>query len=130
MGTQFGYVILYTGQPEATITFYEQAFRLNRRFFDQNMGYGELETGATTLVISNVAIEQRSRPDAVASTPAHPAFGFHISLVTDDVRALYENALANGAADVKSPVVMPWGQTEASVRDINGVLVNLVSPRQ
>lgn len=130
MNTQFGYAILYTTQPRNTIEFYERAFRLQRRFFDEGIGYGELETGATTLVVSNVAIEQQARPDAVASTPEHPTFGFHISLVTDEVAGLYESAVAEGAVALKAPTLMPWGQTEASVRDLNGLLVNLVSPRQ
>jgi lactoylglutathione lyase len=127
---QFGYAILYTGEPKQTMEFYEKAFRLSRRFFQEEMGYGELETGATTLVVSNVAIEKSNRMDAKASTTDEPAFGFHISLVTEDVSDLYQNALAHGAVDVKAPALRPWGQTEASVRDNNGILVNLVSSRQ
>ena len=46
-----GYVILYVQDVAASLTFYEKAFGLARRFFhnDQGKAYGELDTGDTRL---------------------------------------------------------------------------------
>jgi lactoylglutathione lyase len=126
----FGYMVIYTENPVETMAFYEKALGLKRRFFMEQAGYGELETGATTLAISNIAIEQRARPFVKAGTLAQPGFGSHISFVVEDVAALYQNALAHGAEAIMPPTQTPWGQTEASIRDNNGGLVNIVSPRK
>ena len=46
-----GYVILYVKDVSASLAFYEKAFGLSRRFFNDDNGkaYGELETGAARL---------------------------------------------------------------------------------
>jgi lactoylglutathione lyase len=52
-------------------------------------------------------------------------FGVEIALVVEDVPAAYARATAAGAAAVLEPVVKPWGQTVAYVRDGDGALVEL-----
>jgi len=49
-------------------------------------------------------------------------------LVTDDPAAAYKKAVAAGAVAVKPPVLKPWGQTVAYVRDLNGCLIEICSP--
>lgn len=127
---QFGFTILYTSQPRETMEFYERAFGLKRRFFAEQPGYGELETGATTLVISNIAIEKSERGYPEASTPDNPTNGFHISFVTPKIEEWYAHAIAEGATPVKAPEKMMWGGTVAFVRDLNGITVSLTTPRQ
>jgi uncharacterized glyoxalase superfamily protein PhnB len=51
-----------------------------------------------------------------------------IALVTDDVAAAVERAVAAGASLVQAPKDMPWGQTIAYVGDVNGFLVELCTP--
>ena len=50
-----------------------------------------------------------------------------ISFITLDVATAYMRALGAGAKTLDAPKRQPWGQTIARVRDINGVLVSLVS---
>src|SRR6185436_1232089 len=51
-----GYVILYVKDVSASLAFYEKAFGLSRRFFNDDNGkaYGELETGAARLAFASL----------------------------------------------------------------------------
>jgi lactoylglutathione lyase len=119
--------ILYTVKPKETLEFYEAAFGLKRRFFNETPGYGELEIGSTTLAISNIELEQSEYAEAQASTVDKPAFGFHVSFQTDDLQALFDQAVDHGATVVHAPQKLPWGGTVARLKDINGVLISLIS---
>lgn len=46
-----GYVVLYVKDVSASLTFYEEAFGLSRRFYNNDNGkaYGELDAGAARL---------------------------------------------------------------------------------
>ena len=46
---KLGYVIVYTPNVPAALSFYERAFGLTRRFLHESNDYGELDTGATVL---------------------------------------------------------------------------------
>lgn len=127
----FGYVILYVQDVAASLAFYEQAFGLGRRFFhdDNGKAYGELETGATRLSFVSLALANDSlSPSPVPASRAAPPQAFEIALVTPEVKAAYEHALAAGALAVLPPVAKPWGQIVAYVRDPDGHLVELCSP--
>jgi uncharacterized glyoxalase superfamily protein PhnB len=124
---RFGYAIAYVPDVETTIAFWERAFGLKRRMLLEGE-YGELDTGATRL---GFAIESMAnmhgfsiRPNKPGDTPA----GFEIALVTDDVQAAFDRAVAAGAIPASRPEPKPWGQTVGYVRDINGILVELCSP--
>jgi lactoylglutathione lyase len=119
--------ILYTSKPKETLEFYEAAFGLKRRFFNENPGYGELEIGSTTLAISNIAIEQSEYAEAKASTLDNPTFGFHVSFQTDNAQALFNQAVQYGATIVHEPLKLPWGGTVARLKDINGILVSIIN---
>jgi hypothetical protein len=59
-----GYVVLYVKDVSATLTFYEQAFGLTRRFYsnDNWHGYGELDTGAAVNSDRDVYEPDRMHP--------------------------------------------------------------------
>jgi lactoylglutathione lyase len=126
-----GYVILYVRDVAASLAFYEKAFGLTRRFFNDDGGkaYGELETGAARLAFASLPLVEGHLKHGVTLAAADkPPLGFEVALVTSDVAGLYARALKAGAAGVSAPEVKPWGQTVAYVRDDNGVLVELCSP--
>ena len=54
--------------------------------------------------------------------------GAELMLVFADVEAAYARAVKAGAVAVSAPVLKPWGQQVAYVRDAQGVLVELCSP--
>ena len=126
-----GYVVLYVKDVSATLTFYEQAFGLSRRFFNDDHGkaYGELETGAARLAFYSFELaNEHLKQGVVVATPDKAPLGFEIALVTPDVPALYARALKAGATVVSAPEAKPWGQTVAYLRDKDGHLVALGTP--
>ena len=126
-----GYVILYVKDVSASLDFYEKAFGLSRRFFNDDNGkaYGELETGAARLAFASLElVKTHLQQDFVAASPDKPPLGVEIALTTADVPALYARALKAGATSISEPATKPWGQTVAYLRDNSGYLVELCTP--
>ena len=63
---KLGYTIIYVENVIDTMTFYEKAFGLSKRFLHETETYGEMETGDTVL--------------SFASETAAEEFGFKINL--------------------------------------------------
>jgi uncharacterized glyoxalase superfamily protein PhnB len=123
---RLGYVIVYVPNVEATLSFYERAFGVTRRFLHESGTYGELETGATALAFA----DETFTPTASVIEPnraAHKAAAAEVGFVVDDVKAAFARAVAAGATSVVEPTVKPWGQTVSYVRDADGFLVELCS---
>ena len=47
---KYGYTIVYVMSVEKTLEFYKNAFGFAVRFLHESKDYGELETGATSLL--------------------------------------------------------------------------------
>lgn len=121
---KFRWVIVYVSDLEATMSFYEAAFGLERRFVSPDGEYGEMATGETrigfaTQAMSEGAIDGGVVPLDASGKPQATEFGF----ATEDVDAAFKRAVGAGAVPVSEPEVKPWGQTVAYVRDLNGILV-------
>lgn len=125
---KLGYVIVYTPNVPAALSFYERAFGLARRFLHESNDYGELDTGATVLGFADDKLAVANGLSVRPNRPGEPAAGVELALVTGDVAAAYAVAVAAGAAAVREPEKKPWGQTVAYVRDPDGVLVELCTP--
>jgi len=125
-----GYVVLYVKDVAATLAFYEEAFGLSRRFFNDDHGkaYGELDTGAARLAFYSFELAKTQIKEFVAAAPDQTPLGFEIALVTPDVPAMYARARKAGATAVSAPEAKPWGQTVACLRDKDGHLVELSTP--
>jgi lactoylglutathione lyase len=124
---KFGYCILYVPDVPAALAFYERAFGLSRKFLHESNSYGELATGTTRLAFvaeSLAAGHGHFRPSRLDEPP--PAM--EVALVTDDVAAAFEHAVAAGAEPHCKPEEKPWGQTVGYVRDPNGFLIELCTP--
>jgi lactoylglutathione lyase len=129
---KLGYAILYVDDVRATISFYERAFGLRQKMLHQTEdgnAYGELHTGETTL-----AFAARNFVSSHISIPVQEG-GLHndpppveLALVSDDVQAAFDKAVAAGGTLVQRPVPKPWGQIVSYVRDNNGFLIELCSP--
>lgn len=126
---KFAYTIFYVRDVSAALAFYEAAFGLQRRFLHEGGGYGEMETGGTTLSFASLETARSNIAGGFhESSPATLPPACEVGLITDDVSAAYEQAVAAGAASVSEPTVKPWGQTVAYVRDLDGFLVELCTP--
>ncbi|WP_419896477.1 VOC family protein [Roseomonas sp. USHLN139] len=104
---QLGYTILYVADVEATLSFYERAFGLTRRFLHESGLYGELDTGATTLAFAGEAMAALNGAEIRPNRAAEPAAGFEVAFVTADPAAAYATALAAGATGVTPPSQKP-----------------------
>ena len=110
---KLGYVIIYVPDVIKAVEFYEKAFGLTRKFVHES-GYAELLTGETALAFASEALRASN--------------GVEIALVTNDVKAAYDQAVSAGASPYKKPEQKPWGQIVGYVRDLNGFLVEICSP--
>lgn len=125
---QLGYVITYVDNVDATLSFYEKAFGLKRRFLHESGTYGELETGETKLSFAEKGLAEMNGFSIKQTNTYEDPLGVEIALVTEDVEGAYQTALKHGAVECQSPQQKPWGRTVAYVRDINGFLVELCTP--
>ncbi len=126
---KLGYTIVYVPDVAASLTFFEKAFGLKRRFLHDSGTYGELQTGETTLAFAAHELGDLSYPGGhvKASDSAKP-LGIEIVLVTEDVVTAHAHALRHGASDLASPVRKPWGQFVAYLRAPDGMLIELCTP--
>jgi lactoylglutathione lyase len=126
---KFGYTIIYVPDVPASLTFFENAFGLRRRFLHESGTYGELDTGETTLAFASHALGEMNMPSGYVAADASPRpLGMEVAFVTPDVDAAHVIALAAGAKEIKAPQTKPWGQVVSYVRCPDGMLVELCSP--
>lgn len=125
---KFGYTIIYVKDVKASLTFFDHAFGIKTRFFHES-GYGELETGETTIAFASHELGASNLPDGYISVelPNKP-LGMEIALVTDSVEKAHDKAVKAGAISIKEPMEKPWGQVVSYVRCADGTLVELCSP--
>ena len=126
---KLGYTIIYVPDVAASLTFFEKAFGLTRKFLHESGTYGELDTGATTLAFASHELGDMNFPGGhvQAHASAQP-LGFEIALVTDDVPLAHAKAVAAGAKELAAPAAKPWGQVVSYVRCPDGILVELCIP--
>jgi lactoylglutathione lyase len=126
---KLGYTIIYVPNVDASLSFFESAFGLSRRFLHESGDYGELETGETTLAFASLELGGMNFPSGfVAASESSKPLGIEIALVTPSVTEAHTKALAAGAAELKEPETKPWGQVVSYVRCPDGTLVEICSP--
>ena len=126
---KLGYTIIYVPNVAASLTFFEDAFGLSRRFLHESGDYGELETGETTLAFASHELGKMNFPAGfVAASESSKPLGVEIALVTPSVVEAHAKALAAGASELKEPETKPWGQVVSYVRCPDGTLVEICSP--
>jgi len=126
---RLGYTILYVPDIERTVSFYEEAFGLERRFVHESGDYAEMETGQTVLAFASDDLASSNfKAEYRQADPSAPPPAFEITLVTGDVAGAFARATEAGASPLAEPSEKPWGQTVSYVRDVNGVIVEICTP--
>ena len=126
---KFGYTIVYVESVEKTISFFENAFVMSRKFVTEENDYGELNTGETTLSFASHELGQSNFSGSyVSGSSSDKPLGIEIALVTTDVETSHSAALEHGATELKAPVQKPWGQIVSYVRCPSGILLELCTP--
>ncbi len=126
---KLGYTIVYVPDVGRSLSFFESAFGLARRFLHESGTYGELETGETTLAFAAHELGDMNFPGGhVRADESRQPLGVEIALVTDDVTAAHQAAIRCGASELAPPTQKPWGQTVSYVRAPDGTLIELCTP--
>ena len=128
MEMQFGGTVLYVDEVSAAVDFYRRAFGLEVRFFDETLGFAELETGGSMLAIAAHSLGEMLMPhEYIRPADGQPA-GVEIAFLTRDVSASFAKAIAEGATPISSPRRMPWGLEVAYVRAPEGTIIGFSEP--
>ena len=125
---KFGKTIVYVTDVAETLAFFEKAFGLKTKFTYES-GYGELDTGETTLSFATWQLGQYHLSEGyTAAAPPASQMNFEIALVTESVEEVFKQAVAAGAQPLVEPNLKPWGQTGSYLLCPGGVFVDLSSP--
>jgi len=126
---ELGYVIVYVPDVAASLSFFERAFGLQRRFLHESGAYGELATGTTRLAFASHDVASSNLPTGyIKASEASQPLGVEIGFVTEDVAAAHARAVAAGATEIAPPKRKPWEQVVSYVRAPDGSLVELCTP--
>jgi len=125
---QFGCTVLYVDDVHATVDFYRRAFGLGLRFFDEKLGFAELNAGSSVLAIASHSLgELLMNGEYSRSADGRPA-GVEIGFFTRDVPAAFAKVLGEGATALTPPRRMPWGLEVAYLRAPEGTIIGLSEP--
>ena len=124
------YIIFYVDDVAGTVSFFEAAFGLDRRFVTAENDYGEVETGASTLAFVSLELARTNLDEAGGFIPPneHKPAPASITLVTTDVAGAVAAAIAAGGRTYTDPVDKPWGQTVAYVLGPSNLLIEIATP--
>jgi predicted enzyme related to lactoylglutathione lyase len=125
---QFGATVLYVDDVAEVVEFYRRAFGLELRFYDEVLGFAELETGSTTLAIASHSLGEMLMPGAYSRPSDGRPAGVEIAFLTTDVSASFAKAVAEGASPITPPRTMPWGLEVAYVRAPEGTVIGFTEP--
>ena len=69
---KFGYTIIYVSSVNDALSFFEKAFKMNRKFVTEENDYGDLNTGETTLVFATHELDSSNFHGGYMSADLHP----------------------------------------------------------
>ena len=107
MTMQFVGTVLYVEQVSPVVDFYRRAFGLNVRFFDETLGFAELETGGSMLAIAAHSLGEILMPNQYSRPASGQPAGIEIAFFTLDVPTSFAKAIAEGATPITPPRRMP-----------------------
>ena len=125
---QFGATVLYIDDVMATVEFYSRAFGLRLRFFDEALGFAELDTGGSILAVASQSLGETLMPGGYSRRVGGQLAGIEIGFFTSDVDAAFDKAVQEGAVPMAAPRRMPWGLEVAYVRAPEGTMIGFSEP--
>ena len=132
MTLRFRLNIWFVPDVAASVAFYEKAFGCSLRYMPPGAPFAELDTGSTLLCfLAEGTIQKAGLFSSLPYTPNRPGPtipGAQIAFVSDDIEADWARAVAAGASVAKPLEKRPNGQSMGYLRDLNGLLVELMTP--
>jgi len=96
----FGGTALHVDEVSAVVDFYRRAFGLGLRFFDETLGFAELDTGGSTLAIAAQSLGEMLMPNRYVRPADGRPVDVEIAFLTRDVPASFAKAIAEGATPI------------------------------
>lgn len=127
MVTKFGGCVLYVEDVLGTVSFYERAFGLERKFVAEKNLYAEMKGLAAFGFAERDFAAGNVPTELLRSDRSTLPVAAEIVIVAVDVDRAYARAVEAGAVAVSPPVDKPWKQRVSYVRDPNGFLVEICS---
>ena len=124
----FAGTVLYVDDVSGVVEFYRRAFGLQLRFFDESLGFAELEAGGSTLFIASHSLGETLTPSGYSRTVDGQPVGVELAFLTRDVPISFAASIAEGASPIAAPRRMPWGLEVAYVRAPEGTVIGLSEP--
>ena len=124
---------LYVDDVPTVLDFYRRAFGFGTRFFDEAVQFAELDTVGRpgeppVLAFASHRCGEMMMPGQYRRPAGGRPSGVEVAFYTADVPAAFARAVEAGAVALAEPKVMPWGQTVAYVRSVEGTLIGLCTP--
>jgi uncharacterized glyoxalase superfamily protein PhnB len=130
--------VIYVDDVGAVVSFYGRALGLEPKLLDLDVQlpgreaggryeYAILDTEGGSLQFGSHELGRLLMPPYARSASGQAA-GVEVAFYTNDVAAAYRRAVEAGAEALADPKVMPWGQTVAYVRSVEGTLLGICSP--
>jgi lactoylglutathione lyase len=125
---QFGGTVLYVDDVASIVDFYKRAVGLPLRFFDEALGFAELDTGSSVLAVASLSLGDILMPGGYSRPVDGQIAGIEIAFFTGDVAAAFDKAVEEGAVPIQAPRRMPWGLEVAYVRAPEGTMIGFSEP--
>ncbi len=121
-------IIYVKDRVKETLDFYVAAFGFQILYYEENLKFGELNSGATSIMIASYEAGEFMVGDSFRRSRVRRPENVELAFVTADVVAAYERAIEAGATRVREPLRHEWGQTTAYVNSVEGTLIGLLTP--
>ena len=116
---QFNTTVIYVeNNVKNILNFYVTAFGFQIKYYDDNLKFGELETGGPTIMISSYQAGEFMVGSHFERSKDKRPSDIELAFMTPDVPTAYARAIASGAKSVREPKTFDWGQTAAYVNSI------------
>ncbi|CAA2974781.1 Glyoxalase_2 domain-containing [Olea europaea subsp. europaea] len=129
LNPRYAYTVVYVRDVAKSVAFYAKAFGYQVRRLDHSNGWGELESGETTIALTPVHQHETDDLSGEVRMPqsSHERNPIEVCFDYPDVESAYKNAVENGAVPVSEPEEKEWGQKVGYVRDIDGIVMRMGS---
>lgn len=117
-----------------SVRFYSETLGMPLTLRDDELGWAQLDTGATQLALERVSAKaderKGGRGDAGDAEPGESLVGrfLAISLAVRDIDAIHHRLVERGVEFVRPPELMPWGGVLAHFYDPDRNVLTLVGP--
>ncbi|WP_310391913.1 VOC family protein [Hymenobacter sp.] len=125
MAPQLSAVVIHVLNIWQTCEWYRQVFGFVAAISPDAASAHFQVAGQSLIFVAHDAQEETFGPHRPNSFLADPP-AFHLDITTTDVQSLFDHALSHGAVPVLHPALNAQGQVVAGLRDLNGILVQLI----